>query len=73
MLLEALEIVRDRVEAAVVVEMQRAGYRTYVDDALGGRLVREYLDGRREFIAYPPPAYECVVLGEAPPMERRPA
>ncbi|TDP45709.1 hypothetical protein [Zavarzinia compransoris] len=52
----------------VQAEMFKAGYTTYLDPDLDDRLVREYLDGRREFIAYLAPEYSCVVLGVAPPV-----
>lgn len=66
MMLEQLEAGFDRAAAAVMRDMASAGYVTYVDAALGGRLVREYADGRREFIAYPEPDFACVILGPAP-------
>ena len=52
----------------VQASMLKAGYTTYQDPDLGGRLIREYLDGRREFIAYPAPEFSCVVTGIAPPV-----
>lgn len=63
---QKLAAIAARVDELVKVSQNLAGYKTYQDSELDGRLVREYLDGHREFIAYPAPAFECVVLGPAP-------